>query len=180
MTGDLVWRFNPRGDYRKVINNNRLISFWPVRTGVTVEDGTAYFCCSMLPWRRSYLCAVDAKTGKVEGEGRYVKELSNSHSFEGAMLASKELLIIPQGRIAPLILNRKDGSPRGKVDYHGSGCFALLTPDNQLFHGPGNRDGNFTASNAETGARLAGRRWSVALGDAARCRRRDRAVSPPP
>ncbi|MEC7502193.1 MAG: PQQ-binding-like beta-propeller repeat protein [Planctomycetota bacterium] len=155
VTGDLVWRFNPRGDYRKVINNNRMISFWPVRTGVTVEDGTAYFCCSMLPWRRSYLCAVDAKTGKVEGEGRYVKELSNSHSFEGAMLASKELLIIPQGRIAPLILNRKDGTPRGKVDYHGSGCFALLTPDNQLFHGPGNRDGNFTASNAETGARLA-------------------------
>ena len=154
-TGNLVWKFNPRGDYRKVINNNRLISFWPVRTGVTVEDGTAYFCCSMLPWRRSYLCAVDAKTGKVEGEGRYVKELSNSHSFEGAMLASKELLIIPQGRIAPLILNRKDGTTRGKVDYHGSGCFALLTPDNELFHGPGNRDGNFTASNPTTGARLA-------------------------
>ena len=32
----------------------------------------------------------------------------------------------------------------------------------------------------EMGARLAGRRWSVALGDAARCRLRDRAVSPPP
>ncbi|MEK6270298.1 MAG: PQQ-binding-like beta-propeller repeat protein [Planctomycetales bacterium] len=154
-TGRLEWKFNPRSDYRTVINNNRLISFWPVRTGVTVEEGTAYFCCSMLPWRRSYLCAVDSKTGKVEGEGRYVKELSDSHSFEGAMLASKELLIIPQGRIAPLILNRKDGTPRGKVDYHGSGCFALLTPDNQLFHGPGNRDGNFTASNPETGARLA-------------------------
>ncbi|MDE0938599.1 MAG: PQQ-binding-like beta-propeller repeat protein [Pirellulales bacterium] len=154
-TGALEWKFNPRADYRKVINNNRLISFWPVRTGVTVEEGTAYFCCSMLPWRRSYLCAVDAKTGKVEGEGRYVKELSDSHSFEGAMLASKELLIVPQGRIAPLILNRKDGTRRGKVDYHGSGCFALLTPDNQLFHGPGNRDGNFTASNPNTGARLA-------------------------
>lgn len=154
-TGQLEWKFNPRANYRKVINNNRLISFWPVRTGVTVEDGTAYFCCSMLPWRRSYLCAVDANTGKVEGEGRYVKELSDSHSFEGAMLASKELLIIPQGRIAPLILNRKDGTRRGKVDYHGSGCFALLTPDNQLFHGPGNRDGNFTASNPDTGARLA-------------------------
>ncbi|MEE2780888.1 MAG: PQQ-binding-like beta-propeller repeat protein [Planctomycetota bacterium] len=154
-TGSLVWKFNPRDDYRKVINNNRTISFWPVRTGVTVEDGTAYFCCSMLPWKRSYLCAVDAETGKVEGDGRYVKELSENHSFEGAMLASRSLLIIPQGRIAPLILNRADGTPRGKVDYHGSGCFALLTPDNQLFHGPGNRDGNFTASNAETGARLA-------------------------
>jgi outer membrane protein assembly factor BamB len=154
-TGAVVWKFNLRADYRRVINNGRLISFWPVRTGVTVQDGTAYFCASMLPWRRSYLCAVDAETGKVEGEGRFVKELSESNSFEGALLASRELLIIPQGRIAPLILNRKDGSKRGKVDYHGSGCFALLTPDNQLFHGPGNRDGNFTASNATTGARLA-------------------------
>jgi len=154
-TGSLVWKFNPRDDYRKVINNNRLISFWPVRTGITVEDGTAYFCCSMLPWKRSYLCAVDAETGRIEGEGRFVKEVSDSNSFEGAMLASADRLIIPQGRIAPLLLSRQDGSQQGKVDYHGSGCFALLTPDNQLYHGPGNRDGNFTASNVQTGARLA-------------------------
>jgi len=154
-TGSLVWKFNPRDDYRKVINNNRLISFWPVRTGITVEEGTAYFCASMLPWKRSYLCAVDAETGRIEGEGRFVKEVSDSNSFEGAMLASADRLIIPQGRIAPLLLSRHDGSQQGKVDYHGSGCFALLTPDNQLYHGPGNRDGNFTASNVQTGARLA-------------------------
>ena len=154
-SGKLLWKFNARPDERLVINNGRLISFWPVRTGVAVEDGTAYFCASMLPWKRSYLCAVDAETGKVEGEGRFVKEVSDSNSFEGAMLASKNRLIIPQGRIAPLLLSRKDGSKQGEVDYHGSGCFALLTPDNQLYHGPGNRDGNFTASNVKTGERLA-------------------------
>ena len=65
-SGKLLWKFNARPDERLVINNGRLISFWPVRTGVAVEDGTAYFCASMLPWKRSYLCAVDAETGKVE------------------------------------------------------------------------------------------------------------------
>ena len=37
--------------------------FWPIRTGVTVMGDTAYFAASLLPWKESYLCAVDALTG---------------------------------------------------------------------------------------------------------------------
>ncbi len=153
--GSHVWDFNPAPEERRVINNGRMVSFWPIRTGVMVDNGTAYFGGSLLPWKRSYLSALDAATGKAEGEGRFVKEYSKSNSFEGAMLASDSMLILSQGRIAPLLLNRKTGEQQGRVDYHGAGCFVLLTKENQLYHGPGNRDGNFTASNAKTGARLA-------------------------
>ena len=153
--GTPQWKFNPAPDERRVINNGRMVSFWPVRTGVMVDNGTAYFGGSLLPWKRSYLCSLDAATGKPEGEGRFVKQYSESNSFEGAMLASDSMLIMSQGRIAPMLLNRKTGDKQGRVDYHGAGCFVLLTKENQLFHGPGNRDGKFTASNVKTGARLA-------------------------
>jgi len=153
--GQPHWKFNPAPEERRVINNGRMVSFWPVRTGITVDEGTAYFGGSLLPWKRSYLCALDAETGKPEGDGRFVKQYSESNSFEGPMLASDSMLILSQGRIAPLLLNRKTGEKQGRVDYHGTGCFVLLTRENQLYHGPGNRDGNFTASDVKTGARLA-------------------------
>ncbi|REJ95048.1 MAG: methyltransferase domain-containing protein [Planctomycetota bacterium] len=153
--GKVRWKFRAPADERLVINNGRLISFAPIRTGVTVADGTAYFGASLLPWKQSFLCAVDAKTGEAEGEGRFVKEFTESNSFEGPMLVSDSMLILSQGRIAPLLASRKTGEKQGRVDYHGTGCFVLLTPENQLYHGPGNRDGNFTASDAKTGARLA-------------------------
>ena len=30
-----------------------------------VSDGTAYFAASLLPWKPTYLCAVDAATGEL-------------------------------------------------------------------------------------------------------------------
>ena len=72
-TGEENWKFSPTEDKKqRLFNNGRLISFWPVRTGVLVEDGIAYFGASLIPWKESYLCAVDADNGKVKGEGTYV------------------------------------------------------------------------------------------------------------
>ncbi len=71
--GDLVWKFSPSPEgARKVINNNALISFWPIRTGVLIEDDIAYFGASLLPWKKSYFCAIDIKTGKPDKEGTYI------------------------------------------------------------------------------------------------------------
>ena len=36
-------------------------------TACNAGDGTAYFGASLLPWKPSYLVAVDAATGKVDG-----------------------------------------------------------------------------------------------------------------
>ena len=65
--GQLIWSFRPKPLERLILNNGRLIPFWPIRTGVLVRGGTAYFAASLLPWKESYLCAVDADTGKATG-----------------------------------------------------------------------------------------------------------------
>ena len=42
-TGKLIWRMSPSADAdeRMVLNNGRLIPFWPCRSGVLVDSGTA-------------------------------------------------------------------------------------------------------------------------------------------
>ncbi|MCE5278955.1 MAG: PQQ-binding-like beta-propeller repeat protein [Planctomycetaceae bacterium] len=163
--GSLVWKFRPSPDGRRFLNNGRLIGHWPVRTGVLVEDGTAYFAAGMLPWEDSYLCAVDAHSGKPQGRGRYVAlhqgapqsgrvEQTAGLTMEGAMLISADRLYIPQGRIPPLMFSRKDGRLLGSLT-NGGGCFVLLTEDDQVLHGPGNNAGWITLSAGDSGQKLA-------------------------
>ena len=107
-TGKRVWRFNPNPNQRLVLHNGRMISFWPIRTGVLVRDGNAYFAASMLPWRESFLCSVSAATGKPKGKGRYVNKVGNSSTFEGVLLLAGSRLVAPQGRVAPPIVRPCD------------------------------------------------------------------------
>lgn len=153
--GRLVWRHRPVPAGRRILNNGRLISPWPCRTGVLVAGDTAYFGAGMLPWKESYLCAVDARTGKPEGPGRYVRPQSGV-TMEGALLASQRQLFSPQGRVPPLLFDRAGGKSLGSLDNKGGGgCFVLVTDDRQVYHGPGNKTGWISQSNAQTRERLA-------------------------
>ena len=142
--GTLIWSFRPKPLERLILNNGRLIPFWPIRTGVLVRGGTAYFAASLLPWKESYLCAVDADTGKATGGEHFIKRIDNV-SFEGALLASDEHLVAPQGRVSPLIYRRTSGKLLGGLK-GGGGCFVMLTPDAGILHGPGNKAGWITDS----------------------------------
>jgi len=146
--GELLWKHTPVAAQRRILNNGRLISPWPCRTGVLVDGGTAYFATGMFPWKESYLCAVDAASGKPEGEGRYVKNRPGP-TMEGALLASSTRLFVPQGRVPPLLFDRTNGNPLGSLK-GGGGCFVLLTADDRVLHGPGNKTGWITTSNAQT------------------------------
>ncbi len=152
-TGGLVWKFAPHPSGRLVLHDGHMISFWPCRTGVLVDQGTAYFGLGLLPWKDSYLCAVDALTGKPEGAGRFVKKLS-SVTLEGALLASQQRLISPQGRVPPLLFDRKTGDPLGPLP-GGGGCFVLLTEDSRVLYGPGNKTGWIQESSEQDRSKLA-------------------------
>ncbi|MEE8469350.1 MAG: PQQ-binding-like beta-propeller repeat protein, partial [Planctomycetota bacterium] len=155
-SGELLWRFDPTLGSRRVLNNGRLISAWPVRTGVAVEDGTAYFAASMLPWQVSYVCAVDALSGEPTGDGhpRYVRDLGTGWTMEGATALSSTALVIPQGRVAPLLFDRETGASRGTLQ-GGGGSFCLVTEDDAVLHGPGNKSGWITDSRESTGEAIA-------------------------
>ncbi|MFT7159499.1 MAG: outer membrane protein assembly factor BamB [Bacteroidia bacterium] len=135
--GKLIWRFSPSEGEQNLLHNDRMISRWPVRTGVIIEEGTAYFAASMLPWQVSYVCALDAESGKPSGDGRYVKEF-NDLTMEGPIVSSGEKIIIPQGRISPLIFNRKSGEKEGTLPGTG-GCFVLVTPEKNIIHNPNSK-----------------------------------------
>lgn len=152
-TGDLKWKFCPTAGLpdgqKRVLNNGRLISFYPVRTGVMVDQATAYFGASLLPWKSSYLVAVDAATGKAEGAGRYVRDLGLDQTLEAAMLCTDDRLIAPRGRVAPMLFDRKTGEMLGALP-GGGGSFVVLTDENRVLHGPGNKTPKLYDAAAET------------------------------
>ncbi|WP_192877639.1 MULTISPECIES: PQQ-binding-like beta-propeller repeat protein [Arenibacter] len=137
--GKLVWKFSPSQDIKeKVMNNNSLISFWPVRTGVLVEDEVAYFGASLLPWKDSYFCAVDIKTGKIGKEGTYVQKYQDL-TLEGAMASTGTKIIQPQGRVSPMFFNKQTGASNGQLAGTG-GCFVLITPEKNIVHPQSSRE----------------------------------------
>ena len=133
--GDLVWKFSPtETEKTKLFNNGRFISFFPIRTGILIEDGKAFFGASLLPWKKSYVCAVDAQTGEVNKKGTYIKEYdTNSMTLEGSMASNGKLLIQPQGRIAPIFIKKSNGERAGALSGTG-GCFVLVTPEKNVVH----------------------------------------------
>ncbi len=141
-TGQLIWKFSPslhlKKEQRRVINNDRLISFFPVRTGVLVRDDIAYFAASFLPWRESFLCGVNLENGKVGMSDRtFVTEHDNA-TLEGSLLVAGNRLIIPQGRISPLLFDRTNGSRLGNLP-GGGGVTIVLTEDGNIVRTEGGR-----------------------------------------
>ncbi|MDP8243263.1 MAG: PQQ-binding-like beta-propeller repeat protein [Candidatus Hinthialibacter antarcticus] len=137
--GELVWKFHPAPDGRLIPSNGKMISPWPIRTGVLVQDGLAYFGASLVPWGESYLCAVDAESGEIKQAGTYNHTLRGV-TFQGAILASDSNLYISQGRQHPLTFNRQTGGQIGGFGEGGNGgVFAILTPESTFIHGRGKR-----------------------------------------
>jgi outer membrane protein assembly factor BamB len=135
--GSPVWKYRAAPDDRQIPSDGKLISLWPVRTGVLVQDGKACFAASLLPWRESYVCALDAQTGSASAPGCYQVAHGNM-TMQGAMLASSSGLYVSQGRLAPVAFRLGDGSLLGRFGANQQGgVFALLTPDDNLVHGRG-------------------------------------------
>lgn len=122
-TGGQVWRYDAAKDGRILPGNGRLISIAPVRTGVLVDGGVAYFASGLFPREGVHLHALDAGTGAEVWT-------TDAHGIspQGYLLASKTRLYVPTGRTSPAVFNRKDGSYIGTYSTSG-GTYALLTGD---------------------------------------------------
>jgi outer membrane protein assembly factor BamB len=159
--GRLIWKFRPddsaQAKEKKFLNNGRFIPSTPCRTGVLVDGDTAWFGCGLLPWKPSYLCAVDVKTGRPEGSGRFVKKL-NGKTLEGSPALSSKLVLFPQGRVAPQVFSRADGKDLGQLKKSGGGSLVVVSLDKKIFHGPGtdSRKGGIAASDPEKLEMVAG------------------------
>ncbi|MGD0094255.1 MAG: PQQ-binding-like beta-propeller repeat protein, partial [Planctomycetota bacterium] len=63
--GTLAWRYRLGPREARLPGNGRMISRWPVRTGILVENGTGYCAGGLFPVTEGvYLAAFDVATGR--------------------------------------------------------------------------------------------------------------------
>ncbi len=67
--GSLRWKFRLGPTDRRIPGNERIMSVWPVRTGVLAENDTAYFCAGLFPTQGAYQAAVNINTGREVARG---------------------------------------------------------------------------------------------------------------
>lgn len=155
--GKPIWKFTPADPNRRILNNGRFIPFQPCRTGVVVEDGTAWFACAMLPWKESWLCAVDAVTGTTEAAQHFTKSLPG-RTMEGPPALSSKFLVLPQGRVAPRVFDRTTGQDLGEMVKSGGGSVVVVSLNEDVLHGPAtdSRKGGFRQSSGKSREVVAG------------------------
>jgi outer membrane protein assembly factor BamB len=136
-SGKLVWDHQAAPHGERIPVNGKLTSVYPCRTGALIQDAKVYFAASLLPWEKTYVCAIDAESGAVDGTGLYRKEYENL-TAQGPMLASATKLYLSQGRQTPVVLDRNNGTLLKSLGSSGfGGVFGLLTEDDMFIHGHG-------------------------------------------
>lgn len=152
ISGALVWNRKLESSHQSFLNDGRICSFEPVRTGVLIDPdaSVALVATGMFPWRESFLIALSL----TDGTTQWRKELGKGWSLEGAMLLASQHIVAPQGRAAPQLFSRHDGQPIGPLE-GGGGSFVLLTDNEEVLHGPGNKSGWITQSRVGSQERVA-------------------------
>ncbi|KAA3611508.1 MAG: hypothetical protein DWQ01_05300 [Planctomycetota bacterium] len=123
------WRLAPEPDM--VIGHGRLISAWPPRTGVAVQEERVLATIGLFPSQGTYAMALNSKQGRIGWQKRL-----DDLSPQGYLLASKQILYVPTGRTQPFALAVEDGEFLGRFGSPG-GSYALLE-ESFLATGPGN------------------------------------------
>ncbi len=139
-TGNLIWKLRAGPNDERILARGRMVSRWPVRTGILVDDGVASFGAGVFPHENIYLYAVDAVTGKTIWKNDAISQTDagrNDLSPQGYLLASKDTLFVPSGRALCASFDRKTGeylnqptpSWRGDAGGQIGGTQAFLADD---------------------------------------------------
>lgn len=130
--GSLAWRFHAAPTEQRALGHGRMISLWPLRTGVLVDNGVAYLASGVFPAEGVFLYALDAASGKELWRNDSGGEKPQSPiSPQGYLLASADRLFVPMGRTSPATYTRADGRFLATA-YFGKtigGTYALLADD---------------------------------------------------
>ena len=110
--GKVVWKYRPGPSDEKILGNGRMISLWPVRTSILVEDGIVYCGAGVFPYEGIYICALNAYDGsaiwKNDTMGDRAHELAwGGISPQSYLTASKNTLYVPSGRAMPAAFDKQ-------------------------------------------------------------------------
>jgi len=118
--GKIIWKFRGGPSERRILGNKRLISTWPARGGVVIEDGVVYFAASIWPFMGTFIYAIEANSGNIiwknDGTGSQFMQQPHGGAYafagvapQGAMVISKDKLLVPGGRSVPACFNKITG-----------------------------------------------------------------------
>jgi len=112
--GSLIWKYRAGPSDEKVIGNGRMISLWPVRTGVLVDNGVVYFAAGVFPYEGLYICALRAEDGSVVWRNDTIGDRAHELDYggispHGYLVASRDILYVPSGRSMPAAFDRQSG-----------------------------------------------------------------------
>ena len=158
-TGRRVWSFRAAPQPEQCVGNDRMISRWPIRTGVLVDGGVAYCVAGMWANEGIYVWALDAATGKViwcnDTSGfagvdyNHLMNPTNAENLEhgvhdgdfgiygltpqGALAANRDVLLVPNGYAMPAGFDRRTGKLLFAEPHAGEGGHAVIV-DGDKFH----------------------------------------------
>lgn len=136
-TGAGIWerRVGPRDE--RLLGHGKMISRWPVRTGVLVDGDAAYFGAGIFPAEGVFMEAVRASDGRPLWRNDTCGESPGSIvSPQGYLLASATQLFAPLGRVSPAAFDRETGAYLQAATFGKTiGGGSALIAGGQLFTG---------------------------------------------
>ena len=98
--GKQLWKFRAGPSDRRIPGNGRIISAWPVRSGVIVDGDRVRFAAGLFPNQGTFQYLLDAQSGALLASGNI------SFSPQGYMTKRGNALAIAQGRAPQVRLAR--------------------------------------------------------------------------
>lgn len=145
-TGRPRWRVRIGPDEPWISGNGRLISPYPVRTGLLISGGVVYATAGLFPLEGTYLVALETADGRL----RWRRNLGNV-SPQGYLVEAGGDLIVPNGRAAARLYRKDDGTFRRELG-PATGTLAVVS-EGETFSGPG-ATGSINGLEARPGARI--------------------------
>lgn len=149
--GALQWKYRGGASDTLIASDHKFLSRQPCRTGVLVQNGSAYCGFGLPSWHGNIMSQLDAITGAEQNKASVS---GGGYSFEGMLLADGTNLYVTQGRNAPAAFLLSNVSVLGKLPGCG-GTYATISTSGEMFHGPGHRGSradHIQESNASTRA----------------------------
>ena len=122
VSGQLFWKFRVAPADRKILVHHRLISTWPVASGVVVHHGVVYAAAGIASYDGTHVVALNAITGKLiwqnNTSGRLAgKDRVTGVSVQGHLLVHNDRLYLAGGNVvSPAMYDLKTGKCLNKIE----------------------------------------------------------------